>query len=534
MPPRRSYGDGSAEPLPSGRWRARILTPDGRISLGSYPTEAEALAVALAASRQVAARAAAPVPASTLTLADWGTKWLERRDLDGVRGLTQERSVWRAHIAPRLGSLPLREITRPQVVRWLADVRATMAQASARGGAVGAHAPTTRPVSRQTVLHALRVLRGALRAARDAGHLHTDPTDGVTVPRGRQGRTEDAWTYLTPAEITAVEGGAAIPDPERAIYTVAIYTGLRQGELWALRWEDVALDGDHPEITVRASHAGPTKSGKVRRVPLLPVAVAALRRLPLPHAGLVFPGSTGGRRAKSDDARWAPAMREGGPINGYRLRAGITRRVRFHDLRHTCASHLVMGTWGPALSLLEVAQWLGHSSIAVTQRYAHLCPDRLAAKIRRGGGGGEGGQGGAGGPAEGPGRGQSGGPEIAHTAHAPLTKTPCFQARPARLERATRGLEGRGNVEGDQGLTGDRGRSVGAAVALLTLAARGEPLPRADAVTLARDAIAEGLCGALALAVLDRAAEDAPTLGRAVVDLAAAILGAAGAQARAG
>lgn len=516
MPPRRSYGDGSAEPLPSGRWRARILAPGGRrVSLGTYPTEAEALAVARAATRTVASRAAA-VPGSTLTLADWGAQWLDRRDLDGIRGITQERSVWRTHIAPRLGALPVREVTRAQVVRWVAEVRDSRAHASVRGGPVGAHAPTARPLSRQVVLHALRVLRGVLRAARDAGHLHTDPTDGVKVPRGRQGRTEDAWTYLTPAEIAAVESCATIPDPERAIYTVAIYTGLRQGELWALRWEDVTLTGARPEITVRASHEGPTKSGKVRRVPLLPQALAALARLPGARTGLVFLGQTGGQRTKRDDGRWAPARRAGGPINGYRLRAGIVRRVRFHDLRHTCASHLVMGTWLPPMALVEVAQWLGHSSVSVTERYAHLCPDRLAGRV-----------------AEALGRGQSTLPTIAHAASPLDHETPIKQAPPARVERATNGLGSPRNVAQLQAPTPHRGQSVASATTILTIAARGEPLPRAAVVELARGAVAEGLCGALALTVLDRVAEDAPTLGRAAVDLAAAILDAVQAPATA-
>ena len=51
--------------------------------------------------------------------------------------------------------------------------------------------------------------------------------------------------------------------------------------------------------------------------------------------------------------------------------------MRFHDLRHTCASHLLMGTWGRAWKIEEVCAFLGHSDITVTQRYAHLSPDHL-------------------------------------------------------------------------------------------------------------------------------------------------------------
>jgi integrase len=67
-------------------------------------------------------------------------------------------------------------------------------------------------------------------------------------------------------------------------------------------------------------------------------------------------------------------------------RAGITRRMRFHDLRHTCASHLLQGTWAPALireplRIEELKAWLDHSDIGVTQRYAHLAPDVILGKV---------------------------------------------------------------------------------------------------------------------------------------------------------
>ena len=63
-------------------------------------------------------------------------------------------------------------------------------------------------------------------------------------------------------------------------------------------------------------------------------------------------------------------------------KAGVQRHVRFHDLRHTCASHLISGSWGRAWTLEEVARHLGHSSSAVTRRYAHLCPEGLQRAVR--------------------------------------------------------------------------------------------------------------------------------------------------------
>lgn len=57
------------------------------------------------------------------------------------------------------------------------------------------------------------------------------------------------------------------------------------------------------------------------------------------------------------------------------------RAVRFHDFRHTFASHLIMGTWGRAWRLEEVQILLGHTSITTTQRYAHLAPEGLARSV---------------------------------------------------------------------------------------------------------------------------------------------------------
>src|SRR5207244_11009547 len=55
------------------------------------------------------------------------------------------------------------------------------------------------------------------------------------------------------------------------------------------------------------------------------------------------------------------------------------RSIRWHDLRHTCASMLVSGAWGPAWRLEDVKEILGHSTITITQRYAHLAESRVRA-----------------------------------------------------------------------------------------------------------------------------------------------------------
>ena len=157
----------------------------------------------------------------------------------------------------------------------------------------------------------------------------------------------------------------------------AIGTGLRQGEQWSLRWADVDLN--KMELTVRYGSEGqPTKSGKIRRIPLFGLAKDAFVAL-LYHVGdaepkrsVVFPALRGDRRQKGEPADWKAWVRA----------AGITRNVRWHDLRHTCASSLVAGWWGRRWSLYEVKEMLGHASITTTERYAHLADSALKLAAR--------------------------------------------------------------------------------------------------------------------------------------------------------
>lgn len=235
---------------------------------------------------------------------------------------------------------------------------------------------TGRLLARQTVQHALNLVRSCLRDAVEEGVLRENPATEIRVPK-RNEPPRETWRFLTLDEIEALRTCARIPLRYRLFYQVAIYTGLRKGELLGLRWEDVHLSGDRPRLVVHRSYDGPTKSGKTREVPLLPPArdaLQAVRRdlgaVPMP-SNIVWPAADGGCHHASYTGQWAR----------YASRA-LKRHVRFHDLRHACASHLVMGSWGRVWLLHEVRDVLGHSSISVTERYAALSPDSIHGKAR--------------------------------------------------------------------------------------------------------------------------------------------------------
>lgn len=352
-----------------GRWRIRATVDGKRVSLGLCDTREEAEAVLAAALAYTG-----PGRRKVTTLRTYGKGWLDRREKDGHhRHVHVDRSRWARHIetAPFAGK-PIRKITRGDVRAWVhLLVRTEANSVKVRKDGTVERKQTGHALSRQSVRHSLNLLRCCLRDALDDEVVPKNVAADVRVPPAAE-REGEAWTCLTPAEIAAVTG-PAVPEERRLAFAVAIYTGLRAGELWGLRWSDVTLDGDRPKVTVRRSWNGPPKTKTSRReVPLLPPALAALRRWrelrPGVGSALVWPADGGGLHSRSYDGQWE---RWCGKVLG--------RHVRFHDLRHTCCSHLISGTWGRPLSIMEVRAWAGHASIQTTQRYAHLAPEAIHA-----------------------------------------------------------------------------------------------------------------------------------------------------------
>jgi integrase len=295
--------------------------------------------------------AAGNVTTST-TLATYGRTVLDRRERAGKRTVDDERSRWRAYIEPwECGTWPVAALKKRHIAKWLRDLRA-------------------KGLARQTRSNALNLLRAVLRDAVDDELVESNAAAEVRVPR--EPTTEETSTYLSLDEVAALFWTAP-GDVERTMLSVAVGIGIRQGELRSLRVADVVASGQRPRVVVRyGSPSSATKSGKPRTLPLFGLALAALEawRAPANDRGLVFPTVTGEPRWKGrvvQPAVWAAWLR----------RAGIARRVRWHDLRHTCATLLLDGAWGRQWSKEEVQALLGHSSITVTERYARTTDELL-------------------------------------------------------------------------------------------------------------------------------------------------------------
>jgi integrase len=140
-----------------------------------------------------------------------------------------------------------------------------------------------------------------------------------------------------------------------------INTGLRRSEALSLTWGNVDLD-EHQQATVRAAHS---KKRKTRRVQLNSFTVDVLKEWKKQGRGKghVFPNPANGLRLQRIDTAWRNLMK-----------SAKLENFRFHDLRHDYASQLVMR----GVDIYTVKEMMGHSTLDMTERYAHLDPKRLA------------------------------------------------------------------------------------------------------------------------------------------------------------
>jgi integrase len=159
-------------------------------------------------------------------------------------------------------------------------------------------------------------------------------------------------------------------DEWRTMILVAMRTGMRQGEILALRWEDVDLKAGR--ITVRRAICkgaiSVPKSGKGREIPLGDEVLAALKAHRHLRGELVFCELAGGMLTPG-------AVKH--PLWRACRKAGI-RLIGWHCLRHTFASHLVMR----GVPLKVVQELLGHATMNMTLRYAHLSPEVARDAVR--------------------------------------------------------------------------------------------------------------------------------------------------------
>ena len=199
-------------------------------------------------------------------------------------------------------------------------------------------------VSSATVNRELACLKHMLTKAVEWEMIETNPAKKVKLLAENNQRIR----YLTKEEIKRLYESSA--DHLKPIILTSLYTGMRKGEILKLKWEDI--DFDQRIIFVRTS-----KNNEMREIPINDRLILTLRSQEF-RSPYIF--------AKDDGS---PPISIKTAFNSAVRRAKI-KDFRFHDLRHTFASHLVMS----GVDLMTVKELLGHKTINMTLRYAHLSP----------------------------------------------------------------------------------------------------------------------------------------------------------------
>jgi integrase len=228
-------------------------------------------------------------------------------------------------------------------------------------------------LSARTVQYMHAVLQRALKVAVNDGLISRNPCAAVDPPQVRR----KAIRPLNRDQVRALFEAAADNRLE-ALYVVAVHCGLRQGELLGLKWEDVDLELGTLQIrrTLSNGKFTPPKTAKSRRsVSLTPTAVEALKRHSERQAREMIKADT-----LYQDQNLVFASQVGTPLSRRNLtrsfkallrRAGLPHSVRFHDLRHTCATLLL----GSGFNGKFVQELLGHATISITlDTYSHVMP----------------------------------------------------------------------------------------------------------------------------------------------------------------
>ena len=289
-------------------------------------------------------------------------RYLEHLTMKGRKASTigDVRGHLRHWLRPHFAGISVEDVTRE-------DVRALVVLMLAGQRPSGLE--RDKPPGTKTIRNIIGNLNAMFRYAEREGWRQGNPVVGIDLP---EPAASDEIRWLEADEVRAL-AAHAIDSPyqhlDEALYVVAAMTGLRQGELCALRWRDV--DWTAGAIRVRRSYSrkelGTPKSRRsVRSVPMADDVAAALevlsRRVPDEPDDLVFPHPmTGGYLASPQMLR---RMRRA------LAAAGLDDSHRFHDLRHTFGTQ--MAAQGVPMRTLQ--EWMGHRDIATTQRYADYSP----------------------------------------------------------------------------------------------------------------------------------------------------------------
>ena len=329
----------------TGKWEANYVDVHGKRRWGTHPSKRAAEIWVRRQLAEVDAQRAGLRPSLVVirTWEDLVGLWEEKKA--DKRSLPDDLGRIKHHLTPLLSGVKLANLDPGLITRIERAMRAKVKRGV---------------FSASTARKVLVLLGGMLNVARREAWMLSVPH--IELPKepprdyGWIKDTEQIRAFLNAAREREYPGLFEL-------YTTAIYQGMRLGEMAGLEWPEVDLDLEI--IAVIRSHANPyPKNNKLRRVPVATELTPVLRSWEdrCHRRDLVFPNMWGARLR--DDSRVFRNI-----FHECREQAGIAC-MTFHALRHTFASHYMLNGG----DIYRLQKLLGHSSVKVTEMYAHLSP----------------------------------------------------------------------------------------------------------------------------------------------------------------
>lgn len=373
---KRGQGEGSIYKRKDGRWCAAVNLgyQNGKLKrkyyYGDTHEEVKSQLVRALSDQQKGL----PIQTEHQTLTEFLEKWLADIVQSSVRPKTYlfYRDHIRLHLEPALGKKRLEKLTPADVQHFVND--------KLQAG-----------LSPQTIRHIISTLRSALNVVVKWQIVYRNVAALITLPRIQKQEMKVFTPEQTKVFLESIKGHRL-----EALFITALTLGLRRGELLGLHWSDVDLDA----ATLRVNHALQRFDGKLhlvepkteksrRALPLPSMLVAALRahrtrqleeRLALgsdwQETGFVFVSTIGTPLEPRNINRTFDALIEKANKSLEEEESDKLPKIRFHDLRHSCAT-MLLSQGVPQRTLMEI---LGHSQISLTMNtYSHVLPEMTRA-----------------------------------------------------------------------------------------------------------------------------------------------------------
>lgn len=288
-----------------------------------------------------------------ITADDYAKQWLLTKESQGVSRSTLENyeRYLRVHFIPKFTGQDLRRIDKKQIEQLQLELKKNH---NAKGINV-----------------IITAIKGLFKEAVREGYLIKSPCEFIKSLKG-DSLHDIYWTKSEIDQFLQANLGHELYD----LFLVSINTGMRKGELAGLCWDRVSFQENTITVTRTRDRHGlkeRTKTGIKRVIPMNAITKATLLKL---------------FKLQNGSSKYVFTGSESNPIETHHLyrdfekaqsRAKLSRAIRFHDLRHTFASQFMLNGG----NIYDLQKILGHSSILMTQRYAHLSQEHLQSAMSR-------------------------------------------------------------------------------------------------------------------------------------------------------